>query len=107
MVEGKPISIGNVAYVLGMCSKKLQRWYQQVLSGFTEAQENGEIGKHNLITKEEGIEKEITVPILEPDNLGTKMAIDEKTIDGVCYTILSNRNTSKIALMAATLKTEN
>ena len=106
MVEGKPISIGNVAYVLGMCSKKLQRWYQQVLSGFTEAQENGEIGKHNLITKEEGIEKEITVPILEPDNLGTKMAIDEKTIDGVCYTILSNRNTSKIALMAATLKTE-
>lgn len=106
MVEGKPISIGNVAYVLGMSSKKLQRWYQQVLSGFTEAQENGEIGKHNLKVKEKGQEKEIAVPILEPENLGSKMAIDEKTIDGVCYTILSNRITSKIALMAATLKTE-
>ena len=106
MVEGKPISIGNVAYVLGMSSKKLHRWYQQVLSGFTEAQENGEIGKHNLTVKEKGREKEITVPILEPENLGVQMAIDEKTINGVCYTILSNRNTNKIALMAATLKTE-
>ena len=33
------------------------------------------------------------------------MAIDEKTIDGVCYTIISNRETSKIALMAGTLRT--
>lgn len=106
MVEGKPISIGNVAYVLGMNSKKLHRWYQQVLSGFTQAQETGEIGKHNLRVKEKGREKEIAVPVMEPKNLGNQMAIDEKTIDGVCYTVLSNRNTSKIALMAATLKTE-
>ena len=33
------------------------------------------------------------------------MAIDEKTIDGVCDTIISNRETSKIALMADTLRT--
>ena len=33
------------------------------------------------------------------------MAIDEKTIDGVCYTIISNRETSMIALMADTLRT--
>ena len=33
------------------------------------------------------------------------MAIDEKTIDGVCYTIISIRETSKIALMADTLRT--
>ena len=33
------------------------------------------------------------------------MAIDEKTIDGVCYTIISNRETSKIALMADTPRT--
>ena len=104
MVEGKPISIGNVAYVLGMSAKKLQRWYQQVLSGFTQAQEKGEIGKHNLHIKEKGEEKEIAVPILEEKNLGERMGIDEKTINGVCYTILSNRRTSKIALMAATLK---
>ena len=33
------------------------------------------------------------------------MAIDEKTIDGVCFTIISNRETSKSALMADTLRT--
>ena len=104
MVEGKPISIGNVAYVLGMSAKKLQRWYQQVLSGFKQALEKGEIGKHNLIVNEQGKKVEIDVPILEEKNLGSKMAVDEKTIDGVCYTVLSNRETSKIALMASTLK---
>ena len=107
MVEGKPISIGNVAYVLGMNSKKLQRWYQQVLSGFTQALERGEIDEHNLIVKQQGKETEIVVPILEEKNLGSQMAIDEKTINGVCYTILSNRKTSKIALMASTLKVKD
>lgn len=104
MVEGKPISIGNVAYVLGMSAKKLQRWYQLALSGIKQALEGGEIGKHNLKVRHHGEEEEIAVPILEEQNLGTQMAVDEKTINGVCYTILSNRRTSKIALMAATLK---
>jgi len=107
LVEGKPISIGNVSYVLGMSSKKVHRWYQQVLSGFSEALERGEIGRNNLIIKQQGEIKEIAVPILEPDNLGEQMAVDEKNIDGVSYTILSNRQTSKIALMAATLKTSH
>lgn len=106
MVEGKPISIGNVAYVLGMNPKKLHRWYQLVLSGFSQAQSRGEIGKHNFHVKEGGRDVEISVPILEEKNLGSQMAVDEKTIDGVCYTILSNRQSSKIALMAATLKAE-
>jgi transposase len=104
LVEGKPISIGNVAYVLGMNTKKLHRWYQHTLSGFSQAVEKGEIGKHNLYVKQRGVVKETVVPILEEKNLGEQMGIDEKTISGVTYTILSNRKTSKIALMAATLK---
>lgn len=107
MVEGKPISIGNVAYVLGMNSKKLHRWYQLVLSGFSQAQQRGEIGKDNILVKEDGCDVEISVPILEENNLGSQMAVDEKTIDGMCYTILSNRQSNKIALMAATLKSED
>jgi hypothetical protein len=103
LAEGRPISIGNVAYVLGISSKKLQRWYQLILSGFKQASERGEISKHNLL-KQQGQVAEIAVPILEEKNLGTQMAVDEKTINGVCYTILSNRKTSKIALMASTLK---
>lgn len=107
MVEGKAISIGNVAYVLGMNSKKLQRWYQHVLSGFTQAVERGEIGKDNLRVKERDKEKEIIVPILKEENLGERMAIDEKTINGTTYTLLSNRETNKIALMASTLKVQH
>jgi len=107
LVEGKPISIGNVSYVLGMNSKKVHRWYQYVLSGYTEALERGEIGRDDLTIRENGKTKEIPVPILEPKNLGKQMAVDEKTIDGITYTIISNRQTGKIALMAATLKTSH
>ena len=106
MVDGKPISIGLVAYVLGMSSKKLHRWYQQVLSGFTQAEEAGELSKNNIQTVEEGELVNIDVPILEEKNLGSHMAVDEKTINGTCYTVLSNRANGKIALMAATLKTK-
>ena len=53
----------------------------------------------------EGGRKKIRVPILKESNIGSRMAIDEKTINGVCYTIISNRETSKIALMADTLRT--
>jgi len=38
------------------------------------------------------------------DNLGTDMAIDEKQIGGDFYTILTNRNSGKIALLAQTIK---
>lgn len=107
MVEGKPISIGNVAYVLGMSAKKLHRWYQKVLSGFTQAVERGEIGKDDLFVRERGELEEIRVPILEEDNLGQQMAIDEKTINGTGYSILSNRQTNKIALMASTFKVKH
>lgn len=93
-----------MAYVLGMSAKKLHRWYQQVLSGFIQAYESGEIGENNLQVREHGKLAEITVPILKEKNLGSQMAVDEKTISGTCYTILSNRETNKIALMAATLK---
>lgn len=106
MVEGKPISIGNVAYVLGMPSKKLHRWYQDVLSGFDEANRSGELDKYNLSIREQGVSKEIEVPIFEESNLGEYLAVDEKSLDGNLYTILSNRETGKIALMAETIKTK-
>lgn len=42
------------------------------------------------------------MPILKPENMGTAMAIDEKHINGKFYTILTNHQSGKIALMAAT-----
>jgi len=83
-----------------MSAKKLQRWYQQVWSGFTQALENGEIGKDNLQVNQQGERQEIAVPIFEEKNMDPQMAVDEKTINGICYNVLSNRQTRKIASMA-------
>ena len=105
MVEGKPISIGNIAYVLGTDAKRLDRWYKNYLSGFREAERDGRIYQDDIEVRREGGRKKIRVPILKESNVGSYMAIDEKTIDGVCYTIISNRETSKIALMVDTLRT--
>ena len=94
-----------MSYVLGMSSKKLYRWYKE-LSGYNKADREGLIGTKDIIVKEKGVLERIRVPISKPENMGSKMAIDEKTINGICYTILSNRQTNKIALMASTLKTK-
>lgn len=96
-----------MAYVMGMDAKKLSRWYKDSLSGYKEAKANGDIKRHDLVVQEGYSEQRIKVPIFKPDNLGDYLAIDEKTIDGICYTILSNRETNKIVMMAATLKVKH
>ena len=86
MVEGKPISIGNVAYVLRTDAKRLDRWYKDYLSGFREAERDGRIGQDDIEVRREGGRKKIRVPILKESNIGPRMAIDEKTIDVVSAT---------------------
>lgn len=46
----------------------------------------------------------IDVPIVKPENMGIQMAVDEKYINGEFYTLLTNGETGKIAMMAATTK---
>lgn len=92
--------------MLGIPSKKLHRWYKKVLSGFETVQVQQELHKHDLkLRDEKGKEQQIRVPILEEKNIGEHMGIDEKHIAGEYFTILMNRQTGKIALMANTLKT--
>ncbi len=54
-----------------------------------------------MILKQEapGKQKTIIVPIFEESNFGKKMAIDEKYIGEDFYTIISNRDTGKIAML--------
>lgn len=106
MVEGKLIGIGDVAYVLGMSGKKLHRWYQKILSGFEQAKQAGLIGKDDIEIAENGVVERVKVPISNSEAMGAHMAIDEKEIDGDFYTILSNRESGKIALMVKSLKTQ-
>jgi transposase len=64
--------------------------------------------EHDIPLPPQEVTKEISsvdVPILKPENIGEHMAVDEKYINGEFYTFLTNGNTGKIALMAATTKT--
>lgn len=84
--------------------QKLWRWYRDTLSGFMEPQTQILHHQYDVSFKDKGIEKEIRVPILKPENIGPNMAIDEKQIGEEMHTVLSNRDTGKIALLARTLK---
>jgi len=102
LVENKVISFAAIAYVLGMSNKKLSRWYKHVLSGYPEAKSNGDIFKHDH--RPRGSQRKIRVPILEVNNLGREVAIDEKHIRGIYHTIISDNKTGRIILMARSTK---
>ena len=50
---------------------------------------------------------EKSVPVLKPENFGEQMSVDEKMIDEGFYTVMTNRETGKIALLAETLTVLN
>jgi transposase len=52
------------------------------------------------------IQKEIPVYIAKPENVGTEMTLDDKQIGKETFSIMTNRQTGKIAMMVATTKSE-
>jgi len=103
------MSFAVCGLLLGICGKKIYEWYRNVLSGYTGREVQEELHEHdtldptliNRLTKQP---KVIPVPIFAPEHLGKNMALDDKNIGGEGYTILSNKDTGKIALMAMTTK---
>jgi transposase len=77
----------------------LYRWYKDVLSVY--ARDKTMMHKNDITHPEKG--KEIEVPILKPENLGARMSIDEKHIGDEIYTIMSNRQTGKIAMICKSI----
>lgn len=80
--------------------KKLWRWYHDSLSGFLDEGVVARRYDHDIAIVEKGVKKTVRVPILSLDDMGSEMAIDEKQIGQEMHTILSNRQTGKIALLA-------
>ena len=95
--------------MFGIAGKKIAAWYRNTLSGFTKPEihkglhENDTVDRA-LVDRKTGEVKTVYVPILNLENFGEDMALDDKNIDGEGYTILSNKKTGKIALMASTTK---
>ena len=82
-------------------------WYKNHLSDFTTDQVQQSLHENDIQLPDDRVPKEencIEVPILKPENIGEHMAVDEKYINGEFYTLLTNGQTGKIALMASTTK---
>lgn len=85
---------------LQLPAQTIYYWYRHYLSGYPEAVESKQWGKDNFSGADK---KEKSVPVLKPENFGEQMSVDEKMIDEEFYTVMTNRETGKIALLAETL----
>ena len=93
-----------------MSSKKLFRWYKDVLSGYKSPahqrhlQKTGASRSPGKPSAKSPVSSDLKIPILNEKNMGSTICIDEKNINGDCYTIVSNPETNKIVLMVNTLR---
>lgn len=104
MIDEKPVNFTAIGSFLKLKPQTVYIWYRQYLSGYTEAVASGDWGKDNFKGSDK---RQRAVPVLKPENMGEEMAIDEKMIDEEFYTVLTNRKTGKIALLAETLQAED
>jgi transposase len=87
--------------VLNLDSQLVWRWYRDHLSGFRESEVSGEHYRYDLRLSNGNT---VRVPIYEPANFSKSMSIDEKQIGDEMHTILSNRETGKIALLVRSMQ---
>lgn len=99
-MDERPVNFTTIGSFLHLPLQTIYKWYRQYLSDFPEAVESGEWGKDNFTGSDK---KQKQVPVLKSENFGEEMTVDEKMIDEEFYTVMTNRQTGKIALLAETL----
>ena len=97
-------NITTIATCLCIDGKKAWRWYRDSLSGFMDDDVQNKMHQNDIEISKKGEKRTVRVPILELQNFGKNMAIDEKKIGEEMHTVISNRDTGKIAVLARTLK---
>lgn len=98
------MNFATIGYIFDIAPKSIYNWYRNYLSGFVEEVSSGGFHKYDMKHSDD---TRLPVPILKPDNIGESMVLDEKMINDEMYTILSNRETGKIALLAQTMQYED
>jgi transposase len=73
------------------------------LSGFLDPQTQERQYQHDIVVQRGNATETVRVPIFKPENFGKQMTIDEKQIGEEMHTIISNRQTGKIAVLARTV----
>jgi transposase len=89
--------------VLRIECTKLWRWYHDSLSGFLDPKIQESQYQHDIVIQRGSAKEIVRVPIFKAENFGKQMAIDEKQIGEEMHTIISNRQTGKIAVLARTV----
>lgn len=87
--------------------RTLYRWYRDSISHFHKDKAEGRFAAHKVYevdTQTGEVVKEQTVHIVQPQNVGENMCIDEKMIGKNYCTIVSNHKTGKIALLIESVK---
>lgn len=83
---------------------KLWRWYRDSLSGFMDEETQSKRHQQDITIRTSGVTKQIRVPIFKLEHIGENMAIDEKQIGEDMHTVITNRDTGKIAVLARSIK---
>lgn len=106
-IESFPVNLSTVARVLRIEPKTLYHWYRNHISDYqTEKETEQWPAKHiEDVNRETGeIEKQKPLYVFKPENLGSKMSIDDKSLADEGFTIMSNSGSGKIALMIESCK---
>jgi transposase len=80
----------------------LYHWYRNHLSDYQSDLASGKWPQNEVITADEDtgeILEEQPVYVFKPENIGARMSIDDKAIGHDGYTIMSNTDTGKIAML--------
>jgi transposase len=99
-----PFDTKVISSVLGINYGTFYRWYKKILSDYSKDETKIELHENDLKSCECSCKKDICVPIFRPDRIGEVMAIDEKHINNEFYTVLTNGETGKVAMLCATLE---
>jgi transposase len=89
--------------------KTLYNWYRNNLSDYNQDKEEGKWLKDKIpiADKQTGeILQQKPVYIAKPQNVGASMTLDDKQIGRETYSIMTNHQTGKIALLVATTKVD-
>jgi transposase len=106
-IESLPVNLSTVARVFRLQPKTLYHWYRNHLSDYLSDKEKEQWPPKHIehLDMETGeLEKQKPLYVFNPENLGDKMSIDDKSLADEGFTIMSNSRSGKIALMIESCK---
>jgi len=102
------VNLAVVARMFCLPPKRLYHWYKHFLSDYLSDKEQGVWCSQTIesVDKDTGEITEKPLYVFSPDSIGEKMCIDDKELGHEGYTILSNAETGKMALMVESCRAD-